>query len=149
MLARDLAVPFPMITMEDDALDAARLMAEHHLPGVIVCRPDGRPAAVLPGSQVLTFVIPQYVRDDAALARVIGERGADRLLAELRGKTVGDLLPARSRPELVTANPDDTVLELCVLMARAHSPLVAVVENGVLVGCVTLPRVLDVLLAGH
>jgi hypothetical protein len=42
------------------------------------------------------------------------------------------------------------VLELCVLMARAHSALVAVVENDRrLMGCVTLPRVLDVLLAAH
>jgi CBS domain-containing protein len=149
MLARDLAVPYPTIGMEDDALDAARLMAEHHLPGVVVCEPDGRPVRVLPGSQVLSFVIPQYVQDDATLARVISERGSDQLLSELSGRTVRELLPERSRSRLVVATPDDTVLELCVLMAREHTPLVAVVEDGVLVGCVTLPRVLDVLLAGR
>jgi len=53
-------------------------------------------------------------------------------------------------PIPVTHQTDDTVLELCVLMARAHSALVAVVENDRrLMGCVTLPRVLDVLLAAH
>ena len=147
MLARDLAVPFPTIGMEDDALDAARLMAEHHLPGVVVCEPDGRPVRVLPGSQVLAFVVPQYVQDDATLARVIGERGSDRLLAELSGRKVRELLPERARSRLVVAAPDDTVLELCVLMARENTPLVAVVEAERLIGCVTLPRVLDVLLA--
>jgi CBS domain-containing protein len=133
--------------MEDDALDAARLMAERRVPGVVVCEPDGRPTRVLPGSQVLRFVIPQYVQDDVALAGVMGERGSDRLLAELRGKKVRELLPERSRSDLVVARPDDTVLELCVLMARTHSPLVVVVEDRLLLGCVTLPRVLDVLLA--
>ncbi|SDY10912.1 CBS domain-containing protein [Modestobacter sp. DSM 44400] len=149
MLARDLMVPFPAIGMNDDALAAARLMAEQHLPGIVVCEPDGRPTRMLPGPDVLRFVIPQYVQDDSALARVIGERGADRLLAELRGRKVRDLLPERGRSDLVVAAPDDTVLELCVLMARAHSPLVAVVEDNRLLGCVTLPRVLDVLLAAR
>lgn len=149
MLARDLMVPFPAIGIDDDALDAARLIAEQHLPGIVVCEPDGRPTRMLPGPDALRFVIPQYVQDDSALARVIGERGSDRLLMELRGKKVRDLLPERERGDLVVAAPDDTVLELCVLMARAHSALVAVVENDRLMGCVTLPRVLDVLLAAH
>ena len=146
MLARDLAVPFPAIGMEDDALDAARLMAEQHLPGIVVCEPDGRPTRILPGPEVLRFVIPRYVQDDAALARVIGDRATDSLLAELRGTKVRDLLPEPSRSGLVVAGPDDTLLELCVLMARTHSPLVAVVEHDRLLGCVTLPRLLDVLL---
>ena len=55
-------------------LDAARLMAEQHLPGIVVCEPDGRPTRILPGPEVLRFVIPRYVQDDAALARVIGDQ---------------------------------------------------------------------------
>jgi hypothetical protein len=145
VFARDLAVPFPSIGMEDPALDAARLMAEKHLPGIVVCEPDGRPTLILPGSQVLRFVIPQYVQDDAALARVIGERGAEKLLAGLQGRRVRDVLPHHVQ-ELAVCHPDDTVLEIAVIMARAHSPLVAVVEDDRLTGCVTLPRLLDALL---
>jgi hypothetical protein len=33
------------------------------------------------------------------------------------------------------------------MMTRTHSPLVAVVDSGELVGCVTLPRLLDALLS--
>ncbi len=95
---------------------------------------------------MLRFVIPRYVQDDAALARVINERGSEQLLGELSGRTVRDVLPRHPDVELAVANPDDTVLELAALMARTHSPLVAVVEDGRLTGCVTLPRVLDVLL---
>ena len=148
MIARDLAVPYPSIGMEDDALDAVRLMADERLPGIVVCEPDGRPTRILPGSQVLRFVIPRYVQDDAALARVIGERAAERLLGQLSGRKVRELLAEPPDVELAVANPDDTVLELAALMARTHSPLVAVVEDGLLVGCVTLPRLLDVLLPG-
>ncbi len=147
MIARDLAVPYPSIGMDDDALDAVRLMAEQHLLGIVVCEPGGRPTRILPGSQVLRFVIPRYVQDDAALARVIGERAAERLLGGLSGRTVRDLLPHPPDVELAVANPDDTVLELAALMTRTHSPLVAVVERDALVGCVTLPRLLDVLLS--
>jgi CBS domain-containing protein len=146
VIARDLAVPYPSIGMDDDALDAVRLMADEHLLGIVVCEPNGRPTRILPGSQVLRFVIPRYVQDDAALARVVGEKAAERLLGELSGRKVRDLLPSPPDVELAVANPDDTVLELAALMARTHSPLVAVVDGGALLGCVTLPRLLDVLL---
>jgi CBS domain-containing protein len=147
MIARDLAVPCPSIGMDDDAMDAVRLMAQQRLPGLVVCESNGRPTRILPGTQVLRFVIPRYVQDDPALARVIGEKASERLLGELSGRKVRDLLPGRPETDLAVANPDDTVLELAALMARLHSPLVAVVENDLLTGCVTLPRVLDVLLA--
>jgi CBS domain-containing protein len=146
VIARDLAVPCPSIGMDDDAMDAVRLMAEQRLPGIVVCESDGRPTRILPGTQVLRFVIPRYVQDDAALARVISERGSERLLGELSGRKVRDMLPRRPDVDLAVANPDDTVLELAALMARTHSPLVAVVQDGLLTGCITLPRVLDVLL---
>jgi len=140
-------MPYPSIGMDDDALDAVRMMAEQRLPGIVVCEPSGRPTRILPGSQVLRFVIPRYVQDEAALARVISERASDRLLGELVGTKVRDVLSQPPDVDLAVANPDDTVLEIAVLMARTHSPLVAVVEDDLLVGCVTLPRLLDVLLA--
>jgi predicted transcriptional regulator len=133
--------------MDDDALDAVRMMAEQRLPGIVVCERSGRPTRILPGSQVLRFVIPRYVQDEAALARVISERASDRLLGELVGKKVRDVLSQPPDVDLAVVNPDDTVLEIAVLMARTHSPLVAVVEDNLLIGCVTLPRLLDVLLA--
>ncbi len=149
MIARDLAVPCPSIGLDDDAMDAVRLMAENRIPGIVVCYPNGRPARILPGTQVLRFVIPRYVQDDPPLARVIGERASERLLGELKGRKVRDLLPARPETDLAVANPDDTLLELAALMARLHSPLVAVVDDGLLIGCVTLPRVLDALLSAR
>ncbi|MBA3417348.1 MAG: CBS domain-containing protein [Geodermatophilaceae bacterium] len=147
MRARDLAVPFPAVGLDDDALTAARLMADRKMPGIVVCHGDGSPHTILPGSQVLRFVIPRYVQDDDALARVIDEQAADDMFAGLAGKRVRDLLPKEKR-ELPVVKGGDTVMEVAALMARAHSPLVAVVESGRLLGCVTVADLLERYLPG-
>jgi hypothetical protein len=59
-LARDLAVPYPSVGLDDEALEAVRLTASQHLPGIVVCTEDGPRIDVLPGSQVLAFVIPHH-----------------------------------------------------------------------------------------
>ncbi len=64
------------------------------------------------------------------------------MFAELAGKRVRDLLPTEQR-ELPVVQGDDTVMEVAALMARAHSPLVAVVESGRLLGCVTVADLLE------
>ncbi len=116
---------FPTVTPETSALEAARLLAEHQLPGLIVVDRDRRPKAVFPGSQLLGSIIPQYVQDDPALARVYDEDHADRLCAKLVGKTVADLLPKdRTPPPVVDA--EATAMEIASVMAATRSPIVAV-----------------------
>ncbi|MDQ4038202.1 MAG: CBS domain-containing protein [Actinomycetota bacterium] len=147
MQARDLVVAFPAVGLDSDALEAAQLMADRKLPGIVVCHDDGSPHTILPGSQVLRFVIPRYVQDDEALARVIDEQAADEMFAGLAGRKVRDLLPTKEY-ELPVVKGEDTVMEVAALMARAHSPLVAVVEQGQLLGCVTVARLLERYLPG-
>jgi CBS domain-containing protein len=142
MRARELAEPFPTVGVDDDALGAARLLAERRLPGLIVVDADGAPSTVLPGSQVLRFALPAYVQDDPSLARVYDERTADHLCDRLTGGTVRDLLP-REPIELPVVEPDDTVMELAAIMAQLHSPLVAVVDDGRLIGAVTVAHLLE------
>ena len=69
MLAARLARHYPTVTMDTDALEAARILADARLPGLIVLDDAGQPYTVLPGSQVLRFIVPSYVQDDPALAR--------------------------------------------------------------------------------
>ncbi|MFI7699967.1 CBS domain-containing protein [Nonomuraea sp. NPDC049480] len=142
MRARDLATQFPTVTMDTPVYNAARLLAEQDLPGLIVV--DGResPLTILPGTQVLRLAVPGYCQDDPALARVVDEEHADRFLRSLAGKTVREALPREPR-ELPVTDPDATVLQLAALMARTRSPLVAVVDDGRLVGAVTLQALLD------
>ena len=39
MHAEGIAEDFPAVTIDSDALDAARLLAEHQLPGLVVTDP--------------------------------------------------------------------------------------------------------------
>jgi CBS domain-containing protein len=149
--ARDLVIDFPTVRADDDALTATRLLAERHLPGLVVLDGGGRPFTVLPASQVLRFMIPRYVQDDPALARVVDESYADRMCAALADRRVAELLP-RNLPPLPVVGEDDTALEIAAMMAERHSPLVAVLAGdaaggGPLLGVVTAGRLLERLLA--
>lgn len=148
MLARELARPFPAVTLDTDALDAARLLAERRLPGLIVLDGEGIPYTVLPGSQVLRFVVPTYVQDDPSLARAYDEKAADALGAKLARRTVREVLPRRQDLiDLPIVASDATAIEIAAVMAGMHSPLVAVVDGAHLLGAITVSTLLDHLLS--
>jgi CBS domain-containing protein len=145
MRARDLAERFPTVSLDDDAMTAAQLMAEQRSPGLIVCSEDDRPYTVLPGSQVLNFIIPPYVQDQPALARAFDEQASDALRDKLVRHTVRDVLPKPAeRDELPIVDADATTIEVAAVMARMHSPLVAVVDtSGRVLGAITVSRLLS------
>ena len=147
MRARDLATDFPTVTPDTNALTAARRLSREKLPGLIVTDADGRPMTVLPGSQVLRYLVPRYVQDDPPLARVYDEKASDELCAKLTTSTVADLLPERQdSDELPVVDHDATTIEVAAVMARAHSPVVAVVQDGRIIGAITVRQLLDSLL---
>ena len=147
MRARDLARPFPHVAPDTDAMEAAHMMAGQRLPGLIVLGDDGRPYTILPGSQVLRFLIPSYVQDDPGLARALDERASDELCRKLVRSTVRDLLPhPKDVDELPVVDGDATGLEVAAVMARMHSPVVAVVDDGRSIGAITASQLLEYLL---
>jgi hypothetical protein len=143
-----MAEEFPVVGLDDDALEAVRLLAGRRLPGLIVTGEDGCPYAVLPASQVVRFLVPSYVQDDPSLARVIDEPLADRIADKLAGMTVRRLLPDEPR-EIPVVNADDTVLEIAALMARLRCPLVAVVRDRQILGAITASRLLELAITPH
>ncbi|MGH3747367.1 MAG: CBS domain-containing protein, partial [Micromonosporaceae bacterium] len=125
------------------ALEAARLLAARDLPGLIVVDETGRPTTILAGTQVLRLVVPPYVQDDPALARVIDEAAADEFLRRVGDRTVAQLLPDEHR-ELPVVGPDATVLEVAAMMARSRTPLAAVTSRDQpMIGAITLDALLD------
>jgi CBS domain-containing protein len=142
MRAEELAEDFPVVTADSDALAAARLLAEHRLPGIVVTDNSGKPFAVLPASQVVRFIVPRYVQDDPSLAGVLNESMADRTADKLGGKKVRDVLPEHL-VKVPSAHADDTIIEVAAVMARLRSPLIAVVKDGKLFGVITASRLLD------
>jgi CBS domain-containing protein len=141
MRAAELAEDFPVVTVDSDALDAARLLAEHRLPGIVVTDNSGKPFAVLPASQVVRFIVPRYVQDDPSLAGVLNESMADRAADKLGGKTVRSVLPEHLT-NVPSADVDDTIIEVAAVMARLRSPLMAVVKDDRLFGVITASRLL-------
>jgi CBS domain-containing protein len=145
--ARDLATEFPTVALDTDAMAAARLLSRERLPGLIVVDADGRPYTVLPGSQVLRYLVPRYVQDDPPLARVYDEKASDELCGKLSESTVRDLLPDRQDiDEIPVVDHDATSIEVAAVMARMHSPLVAVVDGSRMLGAITVAQLLDSLL---
>ncbi|BBX07308.1 CBS domain-containing protein [Mycolicibacterium aichiense] len=145
MRAHQIAEQFPAVASDSGALDAVRLMAEQRLPGLVVTDPQGRPLTILPASQVVRLLVPAYIQDDPSLAGVLGEQAADRIADKLGGKSVQQVLP-KSAPHMPTVDADDTIVEVAAIMARDHSPLVAVVTGKRLVGVITASRLLEVAL---
>jgi CBS domain-containing protein len=77
---------------------------------------------------------------------VIDESAADVFLRGLADRSVAEALP-REKRELPVVDARATVLEIAALMARARSPLVAVVDSsGELLGAVTLDALLELTL---
>jgi CBS domain-containing protein len=134
-----------VVDIDSPALEAARMLAEHHLPGIVVLTTDGQLYAVLPASEVVRFIVPIYVQDDPSLAGVLAESMADRAVERLRGKTVRELLQ-QHQLTLPAANADDTIIEVAAIMGRLRSPLIAVMKEGKLHGVITASRLLAVAL---
>jgi len=147
--ARDLAAPYPTVRADSPAAEAARMLTELGRPALVVVDEHDHPVAILPASQVLRLVIPRYIQDDPALARVVDEAFADHMCDSLVGKTVAELLPDQG-PKLVIAEPDDNAIEIAAQMAGNRSPLVAVVDGrgprAPMVGVITVASLLAGLL---
>lgn len=147
MLAAELARHYPTVTLGTDALEAARILADARLPGLIVLDDDGAPYTVLPGSQVLRFIVPGYVQEDPALARAYDEASADSLCDELVARTVRDVLPKRvDLFDLPVVAADATAIEIAAVMAGQRSPIVAVMDGSRFAGAVVVSALLEHLL---
>lgn len=150
MKALQLAEQVPTVRRETTGAEAVRVVAEYRLSGLVVAGDDDVPIAVIPGSQLVSLVLPQYVRDDPHLAHAYDEVGAEEMCAALNRATIGELLEAKrltgAKPPSV--QPDDTLMEIASIMDGAHSPVILVLSrDGTYHGVITLSRVLAAIAA--
>jgi hypothetical protein len=78
----------------------------------------------------------------SAVAQVIGKVHADRFPTDLADRTVAEARPD-THGKLPVVGPDATVPEVAASMARARSPMVAVVDGRETLGAITLDALLD------
>ncbi len=145
MHAEQLAEQIPMVRRQTTAAEAAKVVAEFRLSGLVVADDAGEPIAVIPGSQLLSAVLPQYVRDDRKLVHAFDEASADELCHKLNTVTLGDLLDAKriTARTLPSVLPEDTLLEIGSVMDEGNHPVIVVRDrSGAYRGVLTVSRVL-------
>jgi CBS domain-containing protein len=126
--AADLAERVPLVTRDTSAVEAARILAAQSGGGLVLGDADGVPVALIAGTDLLRLVVPRYVLDDPRLAHVYDEAGAAELVARLGDHRLGELLDSGDvvRRELPSVLPEDTLIEIAVLMVQSRSPVVLV-----------------------
>lgn len=144
--AAQIAEQFPCIGLDDQAQEAARLIVQRDVPGIVAIDLMHRPCGVLSVCDVLGWVVPRYVHESACLARVFDERDADTSARLLAGRRVGDMLPA-TRGEMPVVRGRATAIELAAVMKRWDSPLVVVQHDGRTWGVITATHLLARLIA--
>ncbi|MBC9728025.1 hypothetical protein [Streptomyces sp. TRM68367] len=150
MRAGDLAEQYPAVFADDDAVAAARYFVEQRLPALLVLDADRRPYAIVPGSQLLRVLVPDFVLESHVLASALRDSEVESLAEQLDGLTVAQWLP-RPRTLPTVVGPDAGAAQVAALMVRTHTPLVAVVEGDAeavrTVGAITAARLMEHFLA--
>ncbi|MGC9544540.1 hypothetical protein [Streptomyces sp. UG1] len=79
MSARKFVEPYPYVSTDAPATDAAQLLAEHKLPAPLVVDRDGLPYAIVPGSQLIGQLVPEYALEDPSLSALVDDRDLDEV----------------------------------------------------------------------
>jgi CBS domain-containing protein len=145
MRARNLASPRETIRSDAPAADAARVLARHDVRAVLVVDATGAFAGVLSDSELLRGLLPTYVEEHDALARVLDESAAEALYRRLEDRTVADLMPA-DREAVPVVDADDNLIEVAATMVRARASLVGVIDDGRLIGGISIDDLISHLL---
>lgn len=147
MKARDLVSPHHRLRADAPASEAVATLSRHDVRAALIVDERGRFVGVLSDSELLRALLPPFVDESEALARVFEEAASESLFRRLEGRSVRDLMPAeREVPPTVRA--DDTLVEVASVMVRARASLVGVQEGERLAGGISLDDLLTHLLRG-
>jgi len=142
MKARDLAIPHPSVQIDQPAGEGVAILSRQDVRGVLVVDAEGNVVGVLSDSDLLRRLLPSYVEENGALARVLEEGVADVLFQRLAGKRVRDLLRDDLR-EIPVVDGDANLVAVASLMVRTRCSLIGVREGGRLVGGIGIERLLS------
>lgn len=147
MKARDVMTAVSALRMDDPAEDLISLFERPRVRAVPVVSAEGELIGLVTDEDMLCAVLPPFVVEDPRLAAVLEEDAASDLRTRLEGERIGNVVRIR-RPGQPPVGLEDSLVEVTSAMVRAGDPAVAVVENDVVVGLITVDDLLPVLL-GH
>ncbi len=145
MRARNIASRHFTLPVDAPASEAADVLSRLDVRGVLVVDGEGRLAGVLTDSRLLAALLPDYLEEDVALARVLEEDAGEQLWRSLEGRTVADLLDAGEGPH-PEVDGDARLLEVAAMMVRTRLSLVGVRDRGELIGGISIDDLLTYLL---
>lgn len=148
MRARNIVGRHHTVAADAPASEAAAVLSRLDVRAVLVIDARGGFAGVLSDSRLLAALLPDYVEEDAALARVIEEDAVDLLHRRLDGRTVMDLLDADEGPRPLV-DGDARLLDVAAMMVRTGLSLVGVQDDGRLIGGISIDDLLTYLLRGR
>jgi CBS domain-containing protein len=142
--ALGLAGPQETLRADASAQEAALVLSRIQTSAALVV--DGeRFVGIVTDENLLRALLPSYVGEADALARVLEEDSSERLWQRLEGRTVRDLIVQTDTKPVVDGGA--TLVEVASVMVRAEAPIVAVVEDDRLVGGITIDHLLTHLLS--
>ena len=146
MKALGLAGPQEMLRADASAQEAALVLSRIQTSAALVVDEGDRFVGIVTDEHLLKALLPSYVGEADALARVLEEGSAERLWQRLEGRTVRDLIVG-GRDEEPVVDGGATLVEVASVMVRAEARIVAVVDDGRLVGGITIDHLLTHLLS--
>ena len=145
MRARNIASRHYTVAAEAPASEAAEILSRLDVRAVLVVDAAGQLAGVLSDTRLLAALLPDYIEENAALARVLEEDAVDLLRQRLEGRRVADLLDVHevSHPEV---EGDARLIEVAAMMVHTRLSLVGVRDQGQLIGGISIDDLLTHLL---
>lgn len=128
------------VTQETSVVEAANLMLKHHVSGLPVVDPAGKPVGIISeGDFLRRSEIGTQRKRSRWLRYLLGyDRSAEDYVRE-RGRKVAEIMT----PSPVTVTEDTTLPEIVTLMERNRVKRVPVVRHGKLIGIVTRSNLLQ------
>ncbi len=145
--AGEFAAPYPTISAAAPAEEAGRLLAGEDVSVLLVHDDGGLPVGALHDVALLQAMLPSYLVEDRALARMLGDGDADELWSRLHGKTVGELI--NSERSLPTVQADATLVQVAAEMCATGAALIAVIDGDRIVGGITSSALITKLLGNR
>ena len=145
MKARNLASPREIVRDDAPAVEAAAVLSRHDVRAVLVVDGSGEFVGVLSDSELLRALLPPFIAESRSLARVLEESASEALYRRVEHLTVRDLMPdERDVPPILSG--DDTLVEVADTMVRSRASLVGVLDDGRLIGGISIDDLISHLL---
>ena len=127
------------------AVEAAAVLVRHDVRAALVVGDAGEFVGVLSDSELLRALLPPFVGESRALARVLEEGASDVLFRRVESLSVRDLMPDE-RDATPIVHGDDTLVEVADVMVRSRASLVGVLDEGRLIGGISIDDLISHLL---